>query len=118
MTEPEKLQSLLHSLEGRESLLYSDDRNPYESIYIRAKIKNGLLTVEDSECEHGPDGGWSFRILAFDAENTKKALALLTEQNKDPFQGLKNMLSYTERTSAFRRACKERGISYKNTLSF
>lgn len=106
------------SFEGKERLLYSDPTNPYESIYIRAKISDGKLTITDSECEHGPDGGWSRRIITFDKQNTIKAIALLMENNTDPLQALKKMLGYNERTMLFREACVTAGIEFKNQLSF
>lgn len=112
------IKDIITSYEGTEKLLYSDPSNPYESIYIRAKIKDGLLTVIDSECEHAPDGGWSHRILAFDKINTEKAFLMLLEKDHDPFKAIKDMLSYSERTGTFREACDKRGIKYKNTLAF
>lgn len=112
------VKNIIAAYEGKERLLYSCPDNPYESIYISAKISDGLLTVTDSECEHGPDGGWSHRTLAFDKVNTEKVIGILTENDPDPFTALKNMINYHDRTRAFRNMCDSRGIVYKNTLSF
>lgn len=113
-----KAKDIITKLEGTQRLLYTDPSDPYESIYIRAKIQDGLLTVTDSECEHGPDGGWSHEILAFDKSNTQKAIAMLLERNNDPFDALSSMLSYENRTQVFRNLCKSKGIKYKNMFSF
>ena len=111
------VKDILAKFEGKERLLYSDPSNPYESIYIKAGIKNGLLTVTDSECEHGPDGGWSYERLVFDKINTEKALFMLLEKNSDPFDALKSMLTYKNRTQIFQNMCKSRGIRYENLFS-
>lgn len=47
-----------------------------------------MLTVTDSECEHGLDSGWLNEILAFDKINTEKAISMLLERNNDPFEVL------------------------------
>lgn len=101
-----------------DKLLYSDPRNPYESIYISAKIIDGKLTVTDSECEHGPDGGWSHRIISFDEENTEKGFAFLLDRNADPFQALADMLSYKARTADFLDACNAKEICFENHLEW
>ena len=82
------IKDFITKLEGTERLLYSDPSNPYESIYIEAKIRDGMVTVTDSECEHGLDSGWSHEILAFDKINTEKAISILLERNNDPFEVL------------------------------
>lgn len=112
------LEMVISGYEGIEKLLYSDPDNPYESIYIRAKITNGALTVTDSECEHAPDGGWSHRIISFDRINTEKVFSFLLEKNSDPFRALSGMFSYNDRTRLFRKECDARGIAYKNQLAF
>ncbi len=112
------VKDVITAYEGTEKLLYQDPGNPYESIYIRAKVSDGLLTVTDSECEHGPDGGWSHRTLEFDKMNTEKVFLMLMERNPDPFGALKGMLSYQDRTGIFREMCDSRGIKYRQTLSF
>lgn len=33
------------------------------------------LTVTDSECDHPPDGAWSWRTIQFDQENTRKVFS-------------------------------------------
>lgn len=104
--------------EGKNVLLYSDPSNPYESIYIRAKIENGCLTVTDEEIEHGPDGGSSCRILTFDKENTKKVMALLSFGGADPFAALKAMMGYEQRTRVFTDSCTKLGIVFDNSLWF
>ena len=112
------VSEMIAMYEGTEKQLYSDPGNPYESIYIKAKISDGLLTVTDSECEHGPDGGWSFRTLLFDRVNTEKVFEMLLERDPDPFQAMKAMLSYADRTRTFQKMCESRGIVFTNTLSF
>ena len=112
------VREIIAKYEGTEKQLYSDPGNPYESIYIEAKISDGLLTVTDSMCEHGPDGGWSYRTLSFDRSNTEKAVAMLLENDPDPFQAMKCMLSYADRTRTFQKMCESRGIVFTNTLSF
>ncbi|MBR1759114.1 MAG: NAD(P)H-dependent oxidoreductase [Lachnospiraceae bacterium] len=106
------------TMDRKEELLYSDPSNPYESIYIHAKIEDDCLTVVDSECEHGPDGGWSYRIITFDRENTVKAIDFLSQGGRDPFATLQRMLGYEQRTRKFREACDERGIQYQDRLAF
>ena len=117
MSNAEILEKIA-SLEGRDDLLFSTPDNPYESIDIYAKVRHGCLTITDSERDHGPDGGWSHGTLAFDEENTVKAIALLCESNSDPFQALQDMLDYSKRTRTFRDACTERGIQFEMTLAF
>ena len=112
------VKEVITSYEGTEEILFSTPNNPYESIYIRAKISNGILTVTDSECEHAPDGGWSHRILEFDENNTEEVFRMLLEINPNPFIALKNMFNYQDRTEVFRKKCDEREIEYKNMLSF
>ena len=112
------VQDIIAASEGTEKLLWSCPDNPYESIYIHAKIENGLLTVTDNECEYGPDGGWSYRTITFDGDNTVKAISALMERDPDPFRALKRMLSYKDRTRVFLDLCDSRGIRYTNTLSF
>ena len=112
------VNDVITSYEGTEEMLFSTPKNPYESIYIRAKISNGILTVTDSECEHAPDGGWSHRILEFDENNTEEVFRMLLEINPNTFIALKNMFNYQDRTEVFRKKCDERGIEYKNMLSF
>jgi hypothetical protein len=111
-------KNIISKYEGTEKLLYSDQSNPYESIYIRAKISNGLLTITDSECEHGPDGGWSHRTLTFDKINTELALKMLQKKSHNPFKALKGMLNYNDRTKVFQEMCDSHGIKYRNTLTF
>lgn len=113
-----KLNDIITSLEGTDRLIYSDSDNPYESIYIRAKIKDGLLTVTDSECSQGPGGGWSHRTLKFDGINTQKVFMLLLERNDNPLAALKDMVNYQDRTRVFRELCNEKGIEYKNLMAF
>lgn len=104
--------------EGYEKTLFEDPSNPYESVYIRAEVSGGKLTVTDSECEHGPDGGWTHRTFLFDKENTEKAFAFLTEQGTDPFVKLSGMIDGNVRTRRFTEACDERGIEYLSRFSF
>lgn len=118
MTDSDLVKSTISAKEGTEKLLYSDPDNPYESIYIRAKVSEGLLTVIDSECEHAPDGGWSHRILSFDSRNTEAVFAFLLEMDHDPYRALAGMLSYNSRTGEFRKKCDARGIEYENKLAF
>ncbi len=113
-----RIRGLVSSLEGKESMLYSDPGDPYESIYIRARVAGGALTVTDSECEHGQDGGWSHRILVFDGENTEKVFAFLSDMDPDPFRALSGMLDYRNRTRTFREACSARGIEFRDQLAF
>ena len=63
-------------------------------------------------------GGWSHRILEFDEINTGEVFRMLLKINPNPFIALKNMFSYQDRTEIFRKMCDDRGIKYKNTLSF
>ncbi len=103
--------------EGRKEMLYSDPSNPYESIYIRASVTGGRLTIDDDECEHGPDGGWSYKSLKFDKENTRKLLAILSAGNRDPFQVLKGMVGYQQRTRLIEDKCQEWDIVFTKTRS-
>ena len=113
MINNETVKQHIADNEGVKKLLYSDPSNPYESIYIEARIVNGALSVTDSECEHGPDGGWSHVTTSFDEENTEKVFTFLLERNADPFQALAKMMSYRSRTSDFLEVCDKRGIVYK-----
>lgn len=112
------INDILAMYEGKEELLYSNSDNPYESIYIKAKIEDGQLTITDSECDHSPDGGWSHRTLEFDKANTEKVFSMLVERNSNPFKALKIMMSYKNRTKIFRDKCDQRGIKYKSMVSF
>ena len=91
MVNHETILKRISEREGLEVQLYSDPSNPYESIYIKAKITDGALTVTDSECGHAPYGSWSHRIIRFDRENTEKVFAFLLEQNDDPYRALARM---------------------------
>ena len=84
MTDMTTVKKTIASYEGVKRLLYSDDSNPYESICIYAEVTKGSLTVTDSECEHGPDGGWSHGYYVFDEENTQKVFMLLMERDPNP----------------------------------
>ena len=117
MTKYLTLEQFISTFEGRESLLYSDPSNPYESIYIRAGVKNGELTITDSECEHAPDGGWSHLMITFDKMNTQKVFLFLLKKNPNPFAALQSMFNYTDRTRMFQQACKDRGIQFTCRLS-
>ena len=112
------IEKLIASYEGTDKLLYTDPGNPYESIYIRAKVSDGMLVVTDSECEHGPDGGWTFRTLSFDKPASEKVFIMLLEINPDPFRAMAGLFNYNDRTQVFREMCDKRGIEYKDTLSF
>lgn len=111
----EDLLKLIASMEGKDYLLYTADGNPYESIYIRAKVENGCLTITDSEFEHAPgDGAWATRII-FDEVNTRRVFAFLTEVSEDPIKELSGMISYRNRTRVFLAYCEARGIEWKET---
>ena len=112
------VKKLIASYEGTDKLLYTDPGNPYELIYIRAKVSDGMLVVTDSECEHGPDGGWTFRTLCFDKPASEKVFIMLLEINPDPFRAMAGLFNYNDRTQVFREMCDKRGIEYKDTLSF
>ena len=113
-----EVKDVITTYEGTEKLLYSDASNPYESIYIRAEIRNRSLTVTDSECDHGPDGGWSHGTYTFDEENTEKVIFFLLEKNPDPFMAMESMMTYEDRTRVFAKMCDEKGIIYTHTLEF
>lgn len=118
MEDCNNIKTLIASLDGQEKLLFSDPANPYESIYIRAAIFRGMLLVTDSECEHGPDGGWSHRTISFDGENTEKVLAFLRSRDSDPLRALAQMVGSSVRTRRFTDECDRRGIKYERRLSF
>lgn len=118
MADHETIVERIEAKEGSESLLYSDPSNPYESIYIRARVVHGVLTVIDSECEHGPDGGWSHKTITFDRENTEKVFAFLLDMSYDPFRALARMIDYNDRTGHFLEVCDELGIRYESRWSF
>ena len=118
MVDQNKVNRAIASFEGKERLLYSNPDNPYESIYIKAQVEGGCLTITDRECGHAPDGRWSHRTLSFDAENTQKVFRFLLSKYASSVVGLANMLNGRNRTAVFQEACDARGIQYKNTLSF
>ena len=118
MEDRETIQVRLFEKEGKEEILYPDPNNPYESCEIRARIVGGALTINDSECGHAPDGGWSHRTIVFDRENTEKVFAFLLDACYDPFRALKNMINYNDGLIPFLDACNERGIKYESRWSF
>lgn len=112
------IDTYIAQLEGKKVMLYEDGSNPYESIYIRMEIKDGKLTVHDDECEHGPDGGWSWRWFEFDSENTRKVFAWLCEGGRNPVAVMTNMVGYEQRLSLFKQGCQERGIEFESYWGF
>ena len=117
MVDVHTVQALISSCEGKEKRLYSDSGNPYESIEITARVSDGMLTVTDSECEHGPDGGWSCRTLTFDRVNTQRLSLLLAGVHPDPFRALSSMIDCAERTDRLLRQCRSSDIQYRDDLS-
>lgn len=109
---PATKRSIAPKYEGKDFLLFENKGNPYESIYIRASVKHHMLTVNDSECGHAPDGGWSEKIIRFDEKNTEEVLRFLSESRTDPFTSLKGMLDEDRRTKAFTQECKSRNIEF------
>jgi len=103
--------------EGKQILLFEDRENPYESIYIKAGIAQGKLTMTDSECGHGPDGGWSFHYMEFDEDGTRSVMNFLSERGKEPFVVLKEMLNARDRMTLFADECKTRGIGFISKIA-
>lgn len=113
MTNIEVIKKQVSESEGIDKLLYSNPHNPYESVYIRAKISDGKLTVTYSMCEHGPDGGWSHHTISFDRENTEKVFDVLLDKKADPFQALAEIIRRNAGTGDFLDICNTKGIRYK-----
>lgn len=102
--------------EGKSCLLFEDKGNPYESIYIEGGIIKGELTLLDKECDHDPDGGgWSCRMVQFDAENTNKVFTFLCEKG-EPIEALKRMLNSRDRLGIFLAECGKREIKFTDQL--
>ena len=99
--------------EGKNLLLWEDQNNPYESIYIRACVEQGRLSLTDSQCDHAPDGGWSHIVLEFDEENSGRVIEFLSEDGKEPFAVLKGMLDSQNRSGRFVEECQVRNIAFK-----
>ena len=118
MADQERITRWIMQSEGSEELLYSDESNPYESVCIRARIFGGALTVIDSECSHGPDGGWSHRILSFDRSGTEQVFDFLLDMLPSPFAALKRLVGYNDRTQRFAEECEKRGIAFESRWSF
>ena len=114
----EDVSAFLARMEGVEVLLDSDPTNPYESIYIYVRIRDGILNIIRSECEHAPDGGWSHKFVVFDAENTLKLLQILADDRYDLPYALKKYLNVQDGTLKFEKFCEERGIPYKIGYGF
>jgi len=106
----------IKAFEGQEHLLYSDSSNPYESIYIEAKVEDGKLTVTDTEIGHPPDDGSSTRVISFDEEGTRGVFRFLIAVRQDPVQALSSMMDYQNRTSSFLQRCDKCGVSYESRL--
>ena len=117
MRDTETVIQKIAEKECKEELLFSDS-NLYESIYIRARIYNGALTVIDSECGHAPDGGWSHRSILFDKENTERVVGILLDMSYDPYRGLKQLINYDSRLDHFIDICEQQGIKYESRWSF
>lgn len=114
----EDIPAFLARMEGTEVLLDSDPTNPYESIYIYARVRDGVLNIIRSECEHAPDGGWSHKFVVFDEENTLKLLEILAEYRFDLPYALKRYLNVQDGTQEFEKFCVEKGIVYKIGYAF
>ena len=107
----------LQAYEGKNVFLYEETSSPYESILIRAVVKEGRLCVEDAELDHD-SFGWSRRVYQFDMRNTKKLFALLMEQGDDPYAVMSSMIDYNTRMRKIKEMCKQNGIEYKDTLYY
>ncbi|MBR5344596.1 MAG: hypothetical protein IK127_02055 [Clostridia bacterium] len=116
MTSMKEIEQLIASLDNTGHLLYSCPDNPYESIYIRAKISEGSLTITDEESEHAPGGGSSLEELKFDTMNTQKVFLFLLEIDPNPYLALSSMMSYMQRTKVFQAACQVRSIQFQKKL--
>ena len=104
--------------DGRDKILFTDERDPYESTYIRARVRGRALSIIDSVCDHGLDGGWSHMTVSFDREETEKVFSFLMDQTYDPFRALSRMVDGELGLARFTRACDERGIRYESRLEF
>ena len=108
--------TLIEALTGREITL-CEYRTEELWVTVWARLKNGELTVEGQDLGDAPkkwfgDDEYEY-FYFFDQANTDKLLKLLGQDQKDPFECMKQHFSGLTACRDLRSFCEENGIEYR-----